>query len=158
MRVLVREPQKLSIRLDPVGALIAGALCAGIGAFAVSMRLDPVLFVFGAVFLAFGALCFFRMRFVSLTINLRDQQVVIERWGVLGKDHLSFDASEFSGLVLEERQHSFNGESEGSSYRLSVKTLGGSAPLVEDFDFDRKSKLAAVNLVRAFLDSEKASA
>ena len=157
MRVLTREPQKLSIRFDPLGALIAGVLCAGIGVFSISMRLDPVLFAFGAAFLAIGAFCFLRMRVVILTIDLRDRQVVIERWGVLGKDQQTFPASDFVGLALEERQHSFNGESEGSSYRLSVKTSKGSAPLVEDFDFDRKSKLAAVKLVQEFLGLKKAS-
>ncbi len=158
MRVLTREPQKLSIRLDPVGALVAGSLCVGIGAFSISMRLDPVLFAFGAVFVVFGGFCFWRMRFVILTINLRDQRVLIERWGVPGKDQRTFPVSEFSGLALEKRQHSFDGESEGSSYRLSVNTSRGSTPLVEDFDFDRRSKLAAVKLVQEFLDSGESSA
>jgi hypothetical protein len=155
MRVIAREPDRLSIRLEPVGALLAGVVCGLVGAACILVTREVVPFLFGAGFLALAALCIWRMRFVILTINLQSGQVVVKRWGVLGSDQdQTFLVSTFTGLMLEERQHSFNGESEGSSYRLAVNTLEGHWPLVEDYDFDRKSKLAAVRLVQAFLDAQ----
>ncbi len=156
MRVIAREPHRLSIRLEPWGALTAGVLCSLVGALCILVKHDAIPLVFGAAFLAFAALCFWRMRFVILTINLESGQVLVKRWGVLGADQdRTFSVSAFTGLMLEERQHSFNGESEGSSYRLAVNTLEGQWPLVEDYDFDRKSKLAAVRVVQEFLDARE---
>jgi hypothetical protein len=155
MRVITREPDRLSVRLEPVGALLAGVLCGAVGAMAILVRLDVILSIFGAGFLAFAALCIWRMRFVLLTINLESGQVFVKRWGVMGADRdRTFPVSVFTGLTLEERQHRFNGESEGSSYRLAVNTLEGHWPLVEDYDFDRENKLVAVRLVQAFLDAQ----
>jgi hypothetical protein len=157
MRVL-REAHKLSIRLEPVGALLAGVLCGGIGAMTVLVRVEVIPCIFGAVFLGFATLCFWRMRFVILTINLQTGEVVVQRWGVRGADQEQiFPASAFTGLKLEERQHRFNGESEGSSYRLVIELCGGECfPVVEDFDFDRKNKLAAVSAVQEFLNTQQA--
>jgi hypothetical protein len=157
MRVLVREAHKLSIRFEPVGALLAGVLCGGIGAMAIMVRLDVILSIFGVVFLGFAALCISRMRFVILTINLQTGQVVVQRWGVRGADQEQlFPVSTFIGLKLNERQHTFNGESEGSSYRLLIEMRGGECvPVMEDFDFDRKNKLAAVNAVQEFLNTQQ---
>jgi hypothetical protein len=156
MRVL-REPHKLSIRLEPVGALLAGVLCGGIGAMTILVRFDVIHCIFGAVFLGLAALCFWRTRFVMLMINLQTGQVVVQRWGVRGADQeQTFPVSAFTGLKLEERQHTFNGESEGSSYRLVIELHGGEClPVVEDFDFDRKSKLAAVSAVQEFLNTRQ---
>jgi hypothetical protein len=157
MRVIVREPHRLSIRFEPLGAFIAGMLCSLTGALCILATREVVPFVFGGVFLAVAVLCFWRMRFVIVTINLQARQVVVQRWGVLGADQERiFPVSTFLGLMLEERRHSFNGEPEGSSYRLAAKTLEGDWPLVQDYDFDRKNKLAAVRLVQAFLDAQEA--
>jgi hypothetical protein len=156
MRVIAREPHRLSIRLEPWGALMAGVVCSLVGVSCILVTREVVPFVFGAVFLAFASVCCWRMRFVILTINLESGQVVVKRWGVLGSDQdRTFPVSVFTGLMLEKRQHNFNGESEGSSYRLAVNTLEGHWPLVEDYDFDRKSKLAAVKLVQVFLDARE---
>ena len=158
MRVLVRERHKLSIRFEPIGTLLAGVLCGGVGALTILVRLDVILSIFGAVFLGFAALCFSRMRFVILTINLQTGQVVVQRWGVRGAEQEQLvPISDFIGLKLEERQHTFNGESEGSSYRLVIELRGGKcSPVFEDFDFDRKNKLAAVNAVQEFLNTRQA--
>jgi hypothetical protein len=156
MRVLAREPDRLSIRLEPMGALLAGVVCSLAGVSCILVTREVVPFMFGAGFLTMAALCIWRMRFVILTIDLQSGQVVVKRWGVLGSDQdRTFPVSTFTGLMLEERQHSFNGESEGSSYRLAVNTPEGQWPLVEDYDFDRKSKLAAVKLVHVFLDARE---
>jgi hypothetical protein len=157
MRVLVREAHKLSIRLEPIGALLAGMSCGGMGAMAILVRLDVILSIFGAVFLGFAVLCFSRMRFVTLTINLQTGQVMVQRSGVRGADQEQlFPVSDFTGLKLEERKHTFNGESEGSSYRLLIEMRGGECvPVMEDFDFDRKNKLAAVSTVQEFLNTRQ---
>ncbi len=156
MRILAREPHHLSIRLEPLGALLAGVSCGLTGALCILATREVVPSVFGAVFLAFAFVCFWRMRFVTLSINLESGQVVVKRWGVLGLDQdRTFPVSVLTGLMLEERQHSFNGESEGSSYRLAVNTLEGHWPLVEDYDFDRRSKLTAVKLVQVFLEARE---
>jgi hypothetical protein len=154
MRVLVRETHKLSLRFEPVGVLLAGVLCGGMGAMAILVRLDVILSMFGVVFLGFAALCIWRMRFVALTINLQTGQVVLQRWGLRGADReATFPVAAFMGLKLEERKHTFNGESEGSSYRLVIELRGGECvPVVEDFDFDRKNKLADVSTVQEFLN------
>jgi hypothetical protein len=157
MQVLVREADQLSIRFEPVGTLLAGVSCGGMGAMAILVRLDVILSIFGVVFLGFAALCFSRMRFVTLTINFQTGQVVVQRSGVRGADQEQlFPVSTFTGLKLEERQHTFNGESEGSSYRLLIELRGGECvPVVEDFDFDRKNKLAAVSTVQEFLNTQQ---
>jgi hypothetical protein len=157
MRVLVREADQLSIRFEPVGALLAGVSCGGIGAMAILVRLDVILSIFGIVFLGVAALCISRMRFVTLTINLQTGQVMVQRSGVRGADQEQlFPASDLTGLKLEERQHTFNGESEGSSYRLLIELRGGECfPVVKDFDFDRKNKLAAVSAVQEFLNTRQ---
>jgi hypothetical protein len=85
VRVLLRDENRLVLRLEPFGAWLALVACVstGLGLGWVA-RSDPAPFLWIAaiIFLGFGVLILLLMRFIELHLERNPGQVQIRRWGV----------------------------------------------------------------------------
>jgi hypothetical protein len=159
VRVLVRDENRLVLRLEPFGAWLALIACvsSGLGLSWVA-RSDPAPFLWLAaiIFLSFGILVLLLMRFIELHLERNPGRVQIRRWGVFSPNEtFSWPLEQFGCLRLEEKHDRFQGEPDGVSYRLEVVLVSGQRlPLTPYYDFDQRGKRRVVDLVNGFLHLE----
>jgi hypothetical protein len=158
VKVLMRDENRLVLRLEPIGSWLAVIACgsSGLGLIWVARSDQVPLWIAAITFLGFAVLVLRLMRFIELHLERKPGRVEVRRWGLFSpSETFSWSLEQFGCLRLEEKRDRFRGEPDAVSYRLEVVLVSGQRlPLTPYYDFDQRGKRHAVDLVNRFLNLE----